>query len=123
MCRAASVDKQPTPSGSVEQVCSSRIMHTSGQTVNFISLFTFLSSPGRYVTVPLSSLWSHCPKIKKLSGSLVNLRHLLMNEPAVKLSDDGRTVLVKYQEEGTLSSNVYEIQWFHSEEVDQAQQL
>ncbi|KAF6715513.1 Small RNA 2'-O-methyltransferase [Oryzias melastigma] len=53
----------------------------------------------RYVTVPLSSLWSHCPKIKKLSGSLVNLRHLLMNEPAVKLSDDGRTVLVKYQEE------------------------
>lgn len=46
-----------------------------------------------------------------------------MNEPAVKLSDDGRTVLVKYQEEGTLSSNVYEIQWFHSEEVDQAQQL
>ncbi|RVE73627.1 hypothetical protein OJAV_G00033010 [Oryzias javanicus] len=53
----------------------------------------------RYVTVPLSVLWSRCPKIKKLSGSLVNLRHLLMDEPEVKLSDDGRTVLVKYQEE------------------------
>ncbi|XP_004068095.2 small RNA 2'-O-methyltransferase isoform X1 [Oryzias latipes] len=53
----------------------------------------------RYVTVPLSALWLNCPKIKKLSGSLVNLRHLLMDEPEVRLSEDGRTVLVKYQEE------------------------
>uniref|UniRef100_A0A8C7WTA2 Small RNA 2'-O-methyltransferase n=1 Tax=Oryzias sinensis TaxID=183150 RepID=A0A8C7WTA2_9TELE len=59
-----------------------------------------------YVTVPLSALWLHCPKIKKLSGSLVNLRHLLMDEPEVRLSEDGRTVLVKNQEEGTLSSNL-----------------
>uniref|UniRef100_A0A3P9H5W8 Small RNA 2'-O-methyltransferase n=1 Tax=Oryzias latipes TaxID=8090 RepID=A0A3P9H5W8_ORYLA len=68
---------------------------------------TALVSPGRYVTVPLSALWLHCPKIKKLSGSLVNLRHLLMDEPEVRLSEDGRTVLVKNQEEGTLSSNLF----------------
>lgn len=30
-----------------------------------------------------------------------------MGEPEVRLSEDGRTVLVKYQEEGTLSSNLF----------------
>ncbi|KAM4549167.1 small RNA 2'-O-methyltransferase [Odontesthes bonariensis] len=57
------------------------------------------NSSNRCVSVPLAVLWSFCPKVGELSGSLGNLRHLLMDEPAVKLSQDGSSVLVKYQEQ------------------------
>uniref|UniRef100_A0A3B4Y4G6 Small RNA 2'-O-methyltransferase n=1 Tax=Seriola lalandi dorsalis TaxID=1841481 RepID=A0A3B4Y4G6_SERLL len=51
------------------------------------------------VSVPLDVLWSCCPKISALTGSVCNLRHLLLDEPEVKLSQDGAAVLVNYQEQ------------------------
>ncbi|KAM8744725.1 small RNA 2'-O-methyltransferase isoform 2-T2 [Acanthopagrus schlegelii] len=54
--------------------------------------------PRRCVSVPLAVLWSCCPKIGTLSGSLSNLRHLLMGEPEVKLSKDGSAVLVQVKD-------------------------
>uniref|UniRef100_A0A3B5A2J6 Small RNA 2'-O-methyltransferase n=1 Tax=Stegastes partitus TaxID=144197 RepID=A0A3B5A2J6_9TELE len=53
----------------------------------------------QYVSVPLAVLWSCCPKVCALSGSLSNLRHLLMGNPEVKLSQDGSAVLVAHQEQ------------------------
>ncbi|XP_062280833.1 small RNA 2'-O-methyltransferase [Scomber scombrus] len=53
----------------------------------------------RYVSVPLAVLWACCPKVSVLGGSLSNLRHLLMDDPAVKLSQDGSAVLVYNQEQ------------------------
>ncbi|XP_041792061.1 small RNA 2'-O-methyltransferase [Chelmon rostratus] len=53
----------------------------------------------RCVSVPLAVLWSCCPKVSALSGSLNNLRHLLMDEPNVKLNQDGSAVLLQEQEE------------------------
>ncbi|XP_070688348.1 small RNA 2'-O-methyltransferase [Pempheris klunzingeri] len=53
----------------------------------------------RCESVPLAVLWSCCPKIGALSGSLSNLRHLLMEDGRVKLSQDGSAVLVNYQEQ------------------------
>ncbi|XP_023154650.2 small RNA 2'-O-methyltransferase [Amphiprion ocellaris] len=53
----------------------------------------------RYVSVPLAVLWSCCPKVSALSGSVSNLRHLLMGNPEIKLSQDGSAVLVTHQEE------------------------
>ncbi|XP_076580336.1 small RNA 2'-O-methyltransferase isoform X2 [Chaetodon auriga] len=52
----------------------------------------------RSVSVPLAVLWSCCPKVSALSGSLSNLRHLLMDEPNVKLSQDGSAVLLQEQD-------------------------
>ncbi|XP_039984295.1 small RNA 2'-O-methyltransferase isoform X2 [Xiphias gladius] len=52
----------------------------------------------RSVSVPLDVLWSCCPKVSALSGSLGNLRRLLMDDPQVKLSQDGAAVLVNDQE-------------------------
>ncbi|CAG5863322.1 unnamed protein product [Menidia menidia] len=61
----------------------------------------------RCVSVPLAVLWALCSKIRELSGSLCNLRLLLLDEPDVKLSQDGSALLVKYQEdqEEELESN------------------
>ncbi|KAG7239940.1 hypothetical protein INR49_028135 [Caranx melampygus] len=53
----------------------------------------------RCVSVPLDVLWSCCPKVSALSGSVGNLRRLLLDDPGVKLSQDGAAVLVNYQEE------------------------
>ncbi|XP_054910958.1 small RNA 2'-O-methyltransferase isoform X2 [Poeciliopsis prolifica] len=53
----------------------------------------------RFVVVPLAALWSFCPKIAELSGNLPNLRRLLMDQPKVKLSQDGSSLLVKCQEQ------------------------
>ncbi|KAK5601394.1 hypothetical protein CRENBAI_000331 [Crenichthys baileyi] len=53
----------------------------------------------RYVFVPLAVLWACCPKIGELSGSLGNLRHLLMDHPRVKLTQDGSSLLVKCEEQ------------------------
>ncbi|XP_018527064.1 small RNA 2'-O-methyltransferase [Lates calcarifer] len=53
----------------------------------------------RCVSVPLAALWSCCPRVSALSGSLSNLRHLLMDDPEVQLSQDGAAVLVNYQEQ------------------------
>ncbi|XP_068581123.1 small RNA 2'-O-methyltransferase isoform X2 [Cebidichthys violaceus] len=53
----------------------------------------------RCVSVPLSVLWSRFPKVAALSGSLSNLRRLLMDHPDVKLSQDGSAVLLNYQEQ------------------------
>ncbi|XP_008292887.1 small RNA 2'-O-methyltransferase [Stegastes partitus] len=61
--------------------------------------FIFFLCAGRYVSVPLAVLWSCCPKVCALSGSLSNLRHLLMGNPEVKLSQDGSAVLVAHQEQ------------------------
>ncbi|XP_027146204.1 small RNA 2'-O-methyltransferase isoform X1 [Larimichthys crocea] len=54
--------------------------------------------PNRCVSVPLAVLWSSCPKISALSGSLTNLRRLLMDNPEVQLSQDSSAVLVQEQE-------------------------
>lgn len=63
---------------------------------------TFICA-GRSVSVPLDVLWSCCPKVSALSGSLGNLRRLLMDDPQVKLSQDGAAVLVNDQELGTFA--------------------
>ncbi|XP_037553750.1 small RNA 2'-O-methyltransferase [Nematolebias whitei] len=52
-----------------------------------------------HVSVPLAVLWSCCPKVSELSGSLGNLRHLLLDEPEVNLNQNGSAILVKYQEQ------------------------
>ncbi|XP_026179424.1 small RNA 2'-O-methyltransferase [Mastacembelus armatus] len=53
----------------------------------------------RYVSIPLAVLWACSPKVSALSGSLNNLRHLLLDDPRVKLSTDGSAVLVNYEEQ------------------------
>ncbi|XP_006797846.1 small RNA 2'-O-methyltransferase isoform X1 [Neolamprologus brichardi] len=53
----------------------------------------------RIVAVPLDVLWSCCPKVSVLSGSLGNLKHLLMDEPNIKLSQDSSAVLVNHWEQ------------------------
>nr|XP_033476764.1 small RNA 2'-O-methyltransferase isoform X1 [Epinephelus lanceolatus] len=53
----------------------------------------------RCVSVPLAVLWSCCPKVNALSGSLSNLRHFLMDDPKVRLSQDGSAVLLNVQEQ------------------------
>ncbi|KAF3690615.1 Small RNA 2'-O-methyltransferase [Channa argus] len=50
------------------------------------------------VPVPLAALWSSCSKVRALSGSLTNLRHLLIDKPEVKLSQDGSALLLNDQE-------------------------
>ena len=57
---------------------------------------------GRRVSVPLAVLWCCCPKVSVLSGSVSNLRLLLMDEPGVKLSQDGSAVLLNHQEQGNV---------------------
>nr|XP_046246860.1 small RNA 2'-O-methyltransferase [Scatophagus argus] len=52
----------------------------------------------RCVSVPLAVLWSCSPKISALSGTLGNLRCVLMEESEVKLSQDGSAVLVQEQD-------------------------
>ncbi|XP_075901384.1 small RNA 2'-O-methyltransferase isoform X2 [Nelusetta ayraudi] len=63
----------------------------------------------RFVAVPLASLWTS-PKVSALSGSLRNLRHFLMEEPTVRLSQDGSAVMLKEEDldEGS----------FHAEDGD-----
>uniref|UniRef100_A0A3Q3A7R7 Small RNA 2'-O-methyltransferase n=1 Tax=Kryptolebias marmoratus TaxID=37003 RepID=A0A3Q3A7R7_KRYMA len=62
---------------------------------------------GIYVSVPLAVMWSWCPKVRELSESLGNLRHLLMDEPQVKLSQDGSAVLdSEYSEDSQCSYSV-----------------
>lgn len=63
----------------------------------FIDLFVCTN---RIVAVPLDVLWSCCPKVSVLSGSLGNLKHLLMDEPNIKLSQDSSAVLVNHWEQG-----------------------
>ncbi|KAM7387681.1 hypothetical protein PAMP_023903 [Pampus punctatissimus] len=58
-----------------------------------------LCTSPRCVSVPLAVLWSCCPKVSALSGSLSNLRRLLMDDPKVELSQDGSAVLVYNQEQ------------------------
>ncbi|KAJ4943720.1 hypothetical protein JOQ06_006218 [Pogonophryne albipinna] len=53
----------------------------------------------RRVSVPLAVLWCCCPKVSVLSGSVSNLRLLLMDEPGVKLSQDGSAMLLNHQEQ------------------------
>ncbi|XP_068445611.1 small RNA 2'-O-methyltransferase isoform X3 [Clinocottus analis] len=53
----------------------------------------------RCVSVPLAVLWSRCPKVRGLGGSLSNLRQLLMDHPDVTLSQDGSAVLLNDQEQ------------------------
>nr|XP_015826573.2 small RNA 2'-O-methyltransferase isoform X1 [Nothobranchius furzeri] len=60
-----------------------------------------------YISIPLAVLWSCCPKVSELGGSLRNLRHLLMDEPHVNMSQDGAAVLVKYQEQDEEDDDAY----------------
>ncbi|XP_058494960.1 small RNA 2'-O-methyltransferase isoform X1 [Solea solea] len=53
----------------------------------------------RCESVPLEVLWSHCPKVSALSGSLDNLRRILTDDPDVNLSQDGNAVLLQYDEQ------------------------
>ncbi|XP_074524608.1 small RNA 2'-O-methyltransferase [Halichoeres trimaculatus] len=53
----------------------------------------------RCVPVPLAVLWTSCPKVGALSGSLCNLRHILMGNPEIQLSQDGSSLLVNLQEQ------------------------
>ncbi|XP_069560949.1 small RNA 2'-O-methyltransferase [Brachyistius frenatus] len=46
------------------------------------------------VSVPLALLWSRCPRVAALSGSVGNLRHLLTDNPKVELSQNCSCVLV-----------------------------
>ncbi|XP_026201989.1 small RNA 2'-O-methyltransferase [Anabas testudineus] len=64
----------------------------------------------RCVPVSLAVLWSCCPKVSALSGSLSNLRALLMDEPKVKLSQDGSAVLLNYQEEEEEEEDPYDLE-------------
>ncbi|XP_029905703.1 small RNA 2'-O-methyltransferase [Myripristis murdjan] len=54
---------------------------------------------GRCVCVPLARLWSTCPKVRALSGSICNLRRLLLDEPSVELSWDGSALRLNDQEQ------------------------
>lgn len=51
------------------------------------------------VAVPLSLLWVSCPRVSALSGSLSNLRHFLVDEPQVRLSQDGSALLLEQDED------------------------
>ncbi|KAM7013154.1 small RNA 2'-O-methyltransferase [Tautogolabrus adspersus] len=53
----------------------------------------------RTASVSLAVLWTSCPKVGALSGSLSNLRRLLMDDPEVKLSQDASALLVNLQEQ------------------------
>ncbi|KAM4629310.1 small RNA 2'-O-methyltransferase [Polymixia lowei] len=53
----------------------------------------------RRVCVPLARLWSACPRVKALSGSLCHLRRLLLDQPLVRLTQDGSAVLLDDQEQ------------------------
>uniref|UniRef100_A0A3P8X055 Small RNA 2'-O-methyltransferase n=1 Tax=Cynoglossus semilaevis TaxID=244447 RepID=A0A3P8X055_CYNSE len=66
-----------------------------------------------FLSVPLNLLWSHCPKVGALSGTLENLRHLLSDEPSVKFSQDGDAVLIQLQEEGTVVFKLFHISLTH----------
>ncbi|KAM3619361.1 uncharacterized protein V6R79_006949 [Siganus canaliculatus] len=64
----------------------------------------------RCVSVPLAVLWSCCPKVSSLTGSVRNLQHLLMDEPQVRMSQDGSAVLVQehgLEEDDDLEDGVY----------------
>lgn len=79
----------------------------------------------RIVAVPLDVLWSCCPKVSVLSGSLGNLKHLLMDEPNIKLSQDSSAVLVNHWEqdqeekEDDLDDSGYPEASLHSHSVEQ----
>ncbi|KAG7280756.1 hypothetical protein CRUP_037686 [Coryphaenoides rupestris] len=49
---------------------------------------------GRCVCVPLSSVWSCCPRIRELSGSLARLRLYIADDPLVRFSQDGLAVVL-----------------------------
>ncbi|XP_038150982.1 small RNA 2'-O-methyltransferase [Cyprinodon tularosa] len=53
----------------------------------------------RFILVPLDGLWSCCPKIRELSGSVENLKQLLMDQPQVNISQDGSSLLVKCEDQ------------------------
>ncbi|XP_071781331.1 small RNA 2'-O-methyltransferase [Centroberyx gerrardi] len=56
-------------------------------------------SAGRCVCVPLAKLWSCCPRVQAMSGSVSHLSRFLLDDPLVKLTQDGSAVLVDDQEQ------------------------
>ncbi|XP_038571133.1 small RNA 2'-O-methyltransferase [Micropterus salmoides] len=82
----------------------------------------------RFVSVPLAVLWYRCPKVSALSGNLTNLKHILMEAPEVKLSQDGSAVLVQdqgFEEKGDCndledSGYAEASQYSHSDEQEEA---
>lgn len=69
--------------------------HSSQDNVLTSSMVCF-----RFVSVPLALLWTS-PKVSALSGSLSNLRQFLMEDPTVKLSQDGSAVMLQEKGEGS----------------------
>uniref|UniRef100_A0A3B4GCR0 Small RNA 2'-O-methyltransferase n=1 Tax=Pundamilia nyererei TaxID=303518 RepID=A0A3B4GCR0_9CICH len=76
---------------------------------------------GEIVAVPLDVLWSCCPKVSVLSGSLGNLKHLLMDEPNIKLSQDSSAVLINHweQDDYNLDDSGYPEASLHSHSAEQ----
>lgn len=46
------------------------------------------------MSVPLAILWICSPKVSSLSGCLNNLKHFLMDDPHVKLNQEGSALLL-----------------------------
>ncbi|XP_068599551.1 small RNA 2'-O-methyltransferase [Brachionichthys hirsutus] len=63
---------------------------------------------GVYVSVPLSSLWSSSTRIRSLSGTPTNLRHFLMEDPQVKMNQDGSAVLLQHRDTEEEEQNILE---------------
>uniref|UniRef100_A0A3Q2GI63 Small RNA 2'-O-methyltransferase n=1 Tax=Cyprinodon variegatus TaxID=28743 RepID=A0A3Q2GI63_CYPVA len=84
------------------KVLMSEVLYWAHQMTNRLIFFTLclrLCYSFRFVLVPLDGLWSCCPKIRELSGSVENLKQLLMDQPQVNLSQDGSSLLVKCEEQ------------------------
>ncbi|XP_057697619.1 small RNA 2'-O-methyltransferase [Corythoichthys intestinalis] len=48
----------------------------------------------RHVSVPLHLLWNCCPKLSELSGSLGNMRQLIVDDPQVKMNGQHSAVII-----------------------------
>ncbi|XP_071397569.1 small RNA 2'-O-methyltransferase [Centroberyx affinis] len=63
---------------------------------------------GRCVCVPLAKLWSCCPRVQALSGSVSHLSRFLLDDPLVRLTQDGSAVLVDDQEQDQEEEEEYD---------------
>ncbi|KAI9517615.1 hypothetical protein NQZ68_004837 [Dissostichus eleginoides] len=99
LCQESHVDTEET-----QTACGAEMKTLVDQEEEGGELFWTHSQPDsdkwhRRVSVPLAVLWCRCPKVSVLSGSVSHLRLLLMDEPGVKLSQDGSAVLLNHQEQ------------------------
>ncbi|XP_061635838.1 small RNA 2'-O-methyltransferase isoform X1 [Phyllopteryx taeniolatus] len=59
----------------------------------------------RHVSVPLQLLWTCCPKLRELSGSLSNLRQLIVDDPQIKMNRQRSAVILCSLEQGDEDPN------------------